>query len=105
MDGIPASVPKFEYGTFDKEQSSDMKAGDQTIFSLYYEGVDKASVEAYIEKLKSAGFTVTLDNASEGLSAAGELKNASGDIVIGFSISQQSDGHVDYTINAVGSGS
>jgi hypothetical protein len=105
MDGIPASVPKFEYGTFDKEQSSEMKAGEQTIYSLYYEGVDKANVEAYIEKLKGAGFGITPAEAGDGVSAAGELKNANGDILIGFSISQQSGGHVDYTINVVGSGS
>jgi carotenoid cleavage dioxygenase-like enzyme len=101
MDGIPASVPKFEYGTFDAAQSSQIQAGDQTIYSLYYEGVDKTSVEAYIEKLKTAGFEITPGNAGDGVSAAGELKNASGEILIGFSISQQSNGHVDYTINAV----
>jgi hypothetical protein len=99
MDGIPASVPKFEYGTFDKEQSSQMQAGDQTIYSLYYEGVDKASVEAYLEKLKTAGFEIQNENAAEGVTAAGQLKSASGEILIGLSISQQSSGHVDYTIN------
>lgn len=101
MDGIPASVPKFEYGTFDKEQSSQMQAGNQTIYSLYYEGVDKTNAEAYIEKLKTAGFEITLGSAGDGVSAAGELKNSAGEILIGLSISQQSNGHVDYTINVV----
>ncbi len=68
MDGIPASVPKFEYGIFDKEQSSQMQAGDQTIYSLYYESVDKTNVEAYIEKLKAAGFGITPDNVTDGVS-------------------------------------
>ena len=99
LDGIPASVPKFEYGTFDKEQSSQMQAGDRTIYSLYYESVDKTSVEAYIEKLKTAGFEITLGNGGDGVSAAGELKSASGEKLIGLSISQQSNGHVDYTLN------
>jgi hypothetical protein len=99
MDGIPASVPKFEYGTFDTAQSSQMQAGEQTIYSLYYEGVNKADVEAYIEKLKAAGFSITPADAGDGVSAAGELKNASGEILIGLSISQQSNGHVDYTLN------
>jgi hypothetical protein len=105
MDGIPASVPRFEYGTFDKEQSSQMQAGDQTIYSLFYESVDKANVEAYIEKLKTAGFEITADNVTDGVSAAGELKSASGEKLIGLSISQQSNGHVDYTINVVKPGS
>jgi hypothetical protein len=101
LDGIPTSVPKFEYGTFDTAQSSQIQAGDQTIYSLYYEGVEKANVEAYIAKLTAAGFTVTQDTATDGVSAAGELKSASGDKVIGLRISLQSNGHVDYTINAI----
>jgi hypothetical protein len=100
MDGIPASVPKFEYGTFDSEQSSKFQAGDQTIYSLYYEGVSKQNVEAYLETLKSAGFGITTDSASQGVSAAGELMKG-GQKVIGLSISQQDGGHVDYTINVM----
>jgi hypothetical protein len=105
MDGIPASVPKFEYGTFDKEQSAEMKAGEQTIFSLYYEGVDKASAEAYIAKLTAAGFEMQSANANDGVSAAGQLKDAGGEILIGLTISWQTGGHVDYTINAIKPGS
>jgi hypothetical protein len=100
MDGIPASVPKFEYGTFDNEQSSKMEAGPQTIYSLYYEGVSKADAEAYIEKLKAAGFSITPDNLNQGLSAAGELKKGD-EKLIGLSIAQQDSGHVDYTINVL----
>ncbi|MDO8962934.1 MAG: hypothetical protein Q7W30_00400 [Coriobacteriia bacterium] len=103
LDGIPATVPKFEYGTFDNKQSSSMKAGEQTIYSLYYEGTTKEDVAAYIEKLKAAGFEVTSDPASTGLSAAGELKKGE-EKLIGLSISWQDGGHVDYTINVIGSG-
>jgi hypothetical protein len=100
IDGIPASVPKFEYGTFDKAQSSKVEAGPQTIYSLYYEGVSKQDVEGYLEKLKAAGFNITPDNVSQGVSAAGELKKGD-QKVIGLSISQQDSGHVDYTINVL----
>ena len=100
MDGIPASVPKFEHGTFDKEQSSKVEAGSQTIYSLYYEGVSKQDVEGYLEKLKAAGFSITPDNVSQGVSAAGELKKGD-QKTIGLSISQQDNGHVDYTINVL----
>ena len=99
MDGIPASVPKFEYGTFDTAQSSQIQAGDQTMYSLYYESVDKTNVEAYIEKLKAAGFSMTTESVTDGVSAIGELKSASGEALVGVIISQQSNGHVDYTIN------
>ena len=98
MDGIPASVPKFEYGTFDTEQSSKIEAGPQTIYSLYYEGVSKADVEAYIGKLTAAGFEMQTEAASTGVSAAGQLKKGE-ELLIGLSISQQESGHVDYTIN------
>jgi hypothetical protein len=100
MDGIPASVPRFEYGTFDSEQSSKMEAGPQTIYSLYYEGVSKPDVEAYLEKLKAAGFGITTENANQGVSAAGELMKGD-QKVIGLSISQQESGHVDYTLNVM----
>ena len=100
MDGIPATVPKFEHGTFDKEQSSKVEAGPQTIYSLYYEGVSKQDVEGYLERLKAAGFSITSDNVSQGVSAAGELKNG-GQKIVGLSISQQDNGHVDYTINVL----
>jgi hypothetical protein len=103
MDGIPASVPKFESGTFDKAQSNKMQAGDQTIYSLYYEGVQKADVEAYLEKLKAAGFSITPDNVGDGISAGGELKKGS-EKLIGLSVSLQGNGHVDYTINVLKAG-
>jgi hypothetical protein len=103
MDGIPANVPKFEYGTFDSEQSSKIEAGEQTIYSLYYEGVSKQDVEGYLEKLKSAGFTITTEDADQGLSAAGELMKGD-QKVVGLSISLQEGGHVDYTLNIIGGG-
>jgi hypothetical protein len=99
MDGIPASIPPFTYGTY-STQSSKVEAGNQTMYSLYYEGVTKADVAAYLEKLKAAGLRVDLDpNPSEGgVSAAGELKKGEAKLV-GLSISMQQGGHVDYTIN------
>jgi hypothetical protein len=101
MEGIPASVTKFEYGTFDSEQSSKMEAGSQTIYSLYYDGVSKQDVEAYLEKLKAAGFGITSENSDQGVSAAGELMKGD-QKVVGLTISWQDGGHVDYTINAIG---
>ena len=101
MDSIPASVPKFEYGTYDSDQSLEMQAGEQTIFSLYYEGVTPKDAEAYIETLKTAGFEMIADPATDGVNAAGALKDASGTTLIGLSISQQSSGHVDLTLNVM----
>jgi len=101
MDGIPSSVPEFEYGTFDKKQSSSMRAGEQTIYNLYYEGVANEDVEAYLEVLRASGFQVTADSVTDGVSAGGELKSADGEKVIGLSISRQASGHVDYTITVL----
>jgi len=60
--------------------------------------VNKADVEAYIEKLTAAGFEMQFDNVNSGVSAAGQLKKGE-EILIGLGISQQDGGHVDYTIN------
>lgn len=98
MEGIPASVPKVEFGTFDTEQSSKIEAGPQTIYSLYYEGVSQADAEAYIGKLTAAGFEMQPDTVNSGVSASGQLKNGE-EILIGLSFAQQENGHVDYTIN------
>lgn len=97
MDGIPESVPVFSYGTFDTEESSTFQAGPQTLFSLYYDDVEKADAEAYLGELEAAGLTVQRETASDGLSAAGELMQGETK-VLGFSFSWQSSGHVDYTI-------
>lgn len=98
MEGIPASVPKVEFGTFDTEESSKIEAGPQTIYSLYFEGVSRADAEAYISKLTEAGFEMQSDGVNSGLSASGQLKKGE-EILIGLGFSWQENGHVDYTIN------
>jgi len=98
MEGIPSTVPKFESGTFDDKQSSKITAGEQTIYSLYSEDAKKEDVEAYIEKLQAAGFEMTADNVTSGVSAAGQLKKGE-EILVGLSIAWQEGGHIDYTIN------
>lgn len=99
LDGIPASVPPFTYGSYDIDQSSKIDAGENTIYNMYYEGVTKENVTEYLDKLKAAGFKIDLDpNVREGdTSAAGELKK--GDTkLMGVSVNLQSSGHVDYTL-------
>jgi hypothetical protein len=100
LDGIPASVPPFTYGTLDSDQSSKAAVGDSTMYSMYYEGVTKENITEYLEKLKAAGFKIDLDSAVEAgnVSAAGELKKGDAKLM-GLSISLQSGGHVDYTLN------
>lgn len=100
MDGIPDSVPVFSYGTFDTEESSTFQAGPQTLYNLYYDGVDKADAEAYLGELEAAGITVVRATESDGLSAAGELMDGETK-VLGLSFSWQADGHVDYTITVL----
>jgi hypothetical protein len=100
LDGMPATVPPFTYGTLDSDQSSKAEVGESTLYTMYYEGVTKANVTEYLEKLKAAGFKIDLDpNVDAGsVSAAGELKK--GDTkLMGLSISLQSGGHVDYALN------
>ena len=100
LEGIPGSVPRFAYGEFDTDESNVFEAGEQTIYSMYYEGVAKTDVETYIAELETAGFEVTRDSVTDGVSAAASLKE--GDtIVVGMSVSWQSSGHVDLTINAL----
>lgn len=101
LDGIPASVPPFTYGSYDSDQSSKIEAGENTVYNMYYEGVTKENVTEYLDKLKAAGFTINNDtNVAEGdMSAFGELKK--GDVkLMGLSVNLQSNGHVDYTITA-----
>lgn len=100
MDGIPATVPVFEYGTFTKDQASAFESGSGTVYSLYYEDVQKEDVEAYIGDLEAAGFEMTPDNTTSGVSASGSLMEGA-EQLIGMSIAWQEGGHVDYTLNVL----
>ncbi len=100
MDGIPATVPQFSYGTFDKEESSTFQAGPQLLYNLYYDEVAEADFEAYLASLEAAGFTVVPEDVTDGASANGEFLQD--DVkVLGYVISWQSNGHVDYTITVL----
>jgi len=97
LDGIPASVPPFAYGTFDKEESSEFQAGPQTLYSLYYDDVAEADFDAYLASLEAAGLSVVPENVNDGASAYGELMDGETK-VLGYVIGWQTNGHVDYTI-------
>jgi hypothetical protein len=99
MDGIPAVVPRFTYGTM-KPDSYKATPGENVMYSLYYEGVTVEQAKEYVGKLKAAGFKVMEDNTRPGdFSASGGLPQGAGRI--GFSLSRQSSGHVDYTLNVI----
>jgi hypothetical protein len=99
MDGIPAVVPRFTYGTM-KPDSYKASPGENVMYSLYYEGVTVEQAREYVGKLKTAGFKVVEENAQPGdFSASGGLPQGAGRI--GFSLSRQSSGHVDYTLNVI----
>jgi hypothetical protein len=99
LDGIPGSVPRFAYGEFDTDDSSALQAGEQTMYSMYYEGVAQEDVETYITELETAGFEVTRDSVTDGVSAIASLKEGDA-IIVGMSVSWQANGHVDLTVNA-----
>ncbi len=102
LEGIPATVPPFTYGTFDAKQSSAFTgaSGNSTMYSLYYEGVTLEQAGEYAAKLKAAGFQVQEENARPGdMNVAGFLPQGEGRI--GFSIGFQDGGHVDLTFNVV----
>lgn len=96
LDDIPAAVPKFEYGTFEKDQSSGAPFGDRTMYSLYYEGVKKEDIQAYGDKLTAAGFTVAPadPNAPDRVSA--NMTKGSDKFIV--SANWQDSGHVDLTV-------
>jgi hypothetical protein len=99
MEGIPAVVPRFTYGTM-KPDSYKASPGENVMFSLYYEGVTPEQAREYVAKLKAAGFQVVEDTvAPGGVSVSGGLPQGAGRI--GFSLSLQSGGHVDYTLNVI----
>lgn len=102
LEGIPATVPPFTYGTFDAKESSALTgaSGNSTMFSLYYEGVTPEQAGEYAAKLKAAGFQVQEENARPGdMNISGFLPQGEGRI--GFSLGLQGNGHVDLTFNVV----
>jgi hypothetical protein len=102
LEGIPATVPPFTYGTFDAKESSAFTgdSGNSTMYSLYYEGVTLEQVEEYAVQLKAAGFQVQEENARPGdKNISGFLPQGEGRI--GFSLGFQASGHVDLTFNVV----
>ncbi|MHB8093867.1 MAG: hypothetical protein ACYDH0_02905 [Candidatus Aminicenantales bacterium] len=102
MEGIPATVPPFAYGTFDSKESSAFTgaSGNSTMYSLYYDGVTLEQAADYAAKLKAAGFQISEENAHQGdMSVSGFLPQGEGRL--GFSISFQSSGHVDLHINVI----
>ncbi len=102
LEGIPATVPPFTYGTFDAKESSAFTgaSGNSTMYSLYYEGVTPEQVGEYAAKLKAAGFQVQEENARPGdMNISGFLPQGEGRI--GFSLGLQGNGHVDLTFNVV----
>ena len=99
MEGIPAVVPRFTYGTM-KPASYKASPGENVMYSLYYGGVTPEQAREYVAKLKAAGFQVVEDKVEAGaLSVSGGLPQGAGRI--GFSLSLQSGGHVDYTLNVI----
>ncbi len=102
LEGIPATVPPFTYGTFDAKESSAFTgaSGNSTMYSLYYEGVTPEQAGEYAAKLKAAGFQVQEENARPGdMNISGFLPQGEGRI--GFSLGLQGNGHVDLTLNVV----
>ncbi len=102
LEGIPATVPPFTYGTFDAKESSAFTgaSGNSTMYSLYYEGVTLEQAGEYAAKLKAAGFQVQEENARPGdMNISGFLPQGEGRI--GFSLGFQPGGHVDLTFNVV----
>lgn len=102
LEGIPATVPPFIYGTFDAKESSAFTgaSGNSTMYSLYYEGVTLDQAGDYAAKLKAAGFQVQEENARPGdMNISGFLPQGEGRI--GFSLGFQESGHVDLTFNVV----
>ena len=102
LEGIPATVPPFTYGTFDAKESSAFTgaSGNSTMYSLYYEGVTPEQAGEYAAKLKAAGFQVQEENARPGdMNISGFLPQGEGRI--GFSLGLQGNGHVDLTFNVV----
>jgi hypothetical protein len=97
MDGIPSIVPRFSYGTM-KDDSSRMDTGNGTMYSLYYGDVSREQAVEYLDKLRAAGFQVVPEE-SRGVSASGSLEQGEGKI--GFSLSWQESGHVDFSINDI----
>ena len=99
MEGIPAVVPPFTYGTFSSQSTKD-DLGNQTIYNLYYESVTLENGQEYLSKLREKGFKVDEQNARAGELAAGaELRQGKGKIGISFGV--QTSGHVDLTINVI----
>lgn len=102
LEGIPATVPPFTYGTFDVKESSAFTgaSGNSTMYSLYYEGVTLEQAGEYTAKLKAAGFQVQEENNRTGdMNISGFLPQGEGRI--GFSFGFQDSGHVDLTFNVV----
>jgi hypothetical protein len=100
LEGIPDVVPPFTYGTFNSTESRKNDFGNQTMYTLYYNGVSLENAREYLGKLKANGFRVEEETAREGeIAASGELRQGKGKI--GFSLGRQKSGHVDFTINVV----
>lgn len=101
MEGIPAVVPPFTNGTLLQNDSLRRTNGENVAYDLYYEGATLEQSKKYMEKMKEAGFQITLDtNTREGhLSFFGFLPQGEGRIAINFSF--QSNGHIDYTITLI----
>ncbi len=54
---IPDLVPRFEYGHLDFQGSKITEASISTLYSLRFEGIRKADLDAYCTSLREAGFS------------------------------------------------
>lgn len=58
--GIPDYVPKFGYGTLDKNQSKIVEGSVSSVFNLCFKSVGKKDLDAYAGTLKNSGYIVAV---------------------------------------------
>ena len=73
---------------------------DRPLFRRLAQGRQQAGCRGVPRKAQGRRFQYHPDSVNQGVSAAGELKKGD-QKTIGLSISQQDNGHVDYTINVL----
>jgi hypothetical protein len=85
QNGIPDTIPKFNYGKYEETFSSKTTDEDSISYMLSYSGITKQDIDAYGKALKDAGFSVSTTDGYDDYSVTGMPKDSMPDFSQGLS--------------------